>query len=343
MVSLNAAGVSTQRRIALVKPRFSTDEQAGHAVQLFDSVLWVFKGTTRWQIATVDDAEVVVVHHSEPPAHLETWQQAGKRIIKLSTDKTQHPADPYTLLYPFPAVQVLGMLERVDAELEGWRDEPVASLAATPSRESSDPWSLVESLRALRSLGNSALWLECKGERGVSLWMSGDGRRYFCDEGTAAALRTGSIDLSGLTPHKGAPPPSNFSPRPGQELFWFVTYHASATLAPWLEEKTSYRLLRWPDFGRVRANDELARTAQIRVVAALADAPASIAAVVVRTQTTVEHATRTMNALSSCGLIEPATAAIESTRPESPAPVHPGGLKKFLRNLRKHLGLGARR
>src|SRR5687768_8782107 len=80
MVSVNAAGASAQRRIALIKPRFSADEQAGHAVQLFDSVLWVFKGTTRWQITTVDDAQVVVVHHSEPVAHLENWQRAGKRI-----------------------------------------------------------------------------------------------------------------------------------------------------------------------------------------------------------------------------------------------------------------------
>lgn len=341
MVSVNAAAASAQRRIALVKPQFSTDEQAGHAVQLFDSVLWVFKGTTRWQIAPIDDAEVVVVHHSEPAAHLDTWQRAGKRIIQLSTDKAQHPAGPRTLLYPFPAVQVLSILEQMEAELEGWSDEPIVAPVSAPSPPGTDPWSFVESLRTLRSLGSSTLWLECKGARGVSLWVQGDGRRYVCDKATAAAIRTGALDLSGLTPSKSTPPPGNLAPRPAHELFWFATYHASAALAPWLQEQTFYRLLRWPDLGRVRASDELTRTAQIRICAALADTPASIAAVAARTQTAVEQATRTMNALASCGLIEPATATTEPARATDHTPVPPGGLKQFLRNLRRHLGLGA--
>jgi hypothetical protein len=344
MLSLNAADASTQRRIALVTPRFATDEQAGHAVQLFDSVLWVFKGTTRssWQLAADDDAQVVVVHHSEPTARLEAWRRAGKIVIKLSTDEPNHPADPYTLLYPFPAVQVLGLLERVAAEMDGESAAHVASPASNSNRPSSDPWSFVEALRTLRSLGNSTLWLECKGERGVSLWIRGDGNRYFCDDDTAAAIRAGTIDLSGLTLHKSAPPPDNVAPRPGLELFWFATCHASAALAPWLGEQTAYRLHRWPDFGLVRASDETVRAAQIRIVAALADAPSSIATLATRTQTPVEQVIRTINALASCALIEPATTRIEPARRPGHSHVPPGGLKKFLRNLRKHLRLGAR-
>jgi hypothetical protein len=343
MLSLNAAGASAQRRIALVKPRFATDEQAGHAVQLFDSVLWVFKGTTRssWQIAADDDAQVVVVHHSEPTARLDAWRSAGKIVIKLSTDETRHPAGSHTLLYPFPAVQVLGLLERVEAEMDGKSDAHISPAAATSNRQSSDPWSFVEALRTLRSVSNSTLWLECKGERGVSLWIRGDGSRYFCDNSTAAAIRAGTIDLSGLTLHKSAPAPDNVSPRSGLELFWFATYHASAALAPWLQETTAYRLLRWPNFGLVRASDETVRTAQIRIVAALADTPSSVVAVAARTQTPVEQVIRTMNALAGCALIEPATTTIEPSRQPGHAPVPPGGLKQFLRNLRKHLRLGA--
>lgn len=348
MVSLNAAGPGTQRRIALVKPRFATDEHAGHAVQLFDSVLWVFKGTTRstWLTAAADEAQVIVVHHSEPAAQVDAWTRAGKRVITLSTDQAKHPAGPYTLIYPFPAVQVLSLLERVEAELDGWSEPPdaapVPAPESSPRRPSSDPWSFVESLRTLRSLNNSTLWLECKGAQGISLWVRGDGRLYVCDKATAAAIRTGALDLSGLTPEKSTPPPENLSPRLGQELFWFATYHASAALAPWLEENTAYRLLRWPDFGYVRATDELVRTAQLRIVAALATAPAAVAAAASRTQIPVEQATRTMNALGSCQLIEPATSAVEPARGENHTPVPPGGLKQFLRNLRKHLGLGAR-
>ena len=38
---------------------------------------------------------------------------------------TGHPAGPRTLLYPFPAVQVLSILEHMEAELEGWSDEAI--------------------------------------------------------------------------------------------------------------------------------------------------------------------------------------------------------------------------
>lgn len=344
MVSVHAAGPSTQRRIALIKPRATSDEQAGHAVQLFDSVLWVFKGTTRssWQVAADDEAQVIVAHHSEPATRLDAWRGAGKIVITLSTDQTKHPAGPYTLLYPFPAVQVLGMLERVEAEIDGGIEEPVASPAPKANSSGTDPWSFVESLRTLRSLRDARLWLECESEQGVSLWIRGDGTRYFCDDATAASIRAGTIDLSNLAPRKSSPPLANLAARSGIELFWFATYHASASLAPWLDENTAYRLLRWPDFGRVRANDETLRTAQIRIVAALANAPASVATVATSTQSPLEQAARTMNALGSCGLIEPATSTIEPSREPSHAPLPPGGLKRFLRNMRKHLRLGGR-
>lgn len=348
MAAVHVAGASTQRRIALINPSFATDERARHAVQLFDSVLWVFKGTTRtsWLTAPADDAQVVVVHHSEPTPHLDAWRRAGKVVVQLSTDETNHPAGPHTLLYPFPAVQVLNLLERVEAEMDGDGSDTPAPPAAPPQRvgPSTDPWSFVEALRTLRTLGNSTMWLECKGERGISLWIQG-ANRYFCDGGTAAAIRDGSIDLSALTLQKGAPAPDNLPPRSRSELSWFAGYHASAALAPWLEQKTSYRLLRWPDFGRLRSGDEAVTTAQIRIVAALSEAPASPGQLATRTQTAIDVTTRTLNALASCGLVEPVVAATSARQPrrhnDTPSP--PGGLKQFLRNLRKHLRLGARR
>jgi len=344
MVAVNAACLSTSRRIALVKPRLAADEQAGHALQLFDSVLWVFKGTTRsnWLASEPHDAAVVIVHHSEPADQLDAWRRAGKVVVTLSTDEAQHPAGPRTLVYPFPAVQVLSMLERVEAEMDGGDiDAPAPSPLTPKTRDNDDPWSFVEALRTVRTLANSSMWLECKGDRGVSLCVRGDGARYFCDNDTAAAIRTGAVGLSGLTLQKSSAPPEDSTLRAGSELLWFSAHHASAALAPWLQEKTSYRLLRWPDLGRVRADDEATRTAQIRIIAALADAPASLAALAARTQMPVERATRIMNALSSCGLIEAAQIAAPST-PSRRRHTHDaaGGFKQFLRNLRKHLRLG---
>lgn len=341
---VNAAGTGPERRIALIQPRFATEEQAGHAVQLFDSVLWVFKGTTRssWVTSAADDAHVVIVHHSEPAAQLDAWRAAGKFIITLSTDERQHPAAPRTLVYPFPAVQVLRMLESVEAEMEGWEDNSAAQAptsVANIAPPGADPWSFVEALRTLRLANNANLWLACQGTNGPLLWIRGDGIRYCCDNGTARSIRTGDMTLSGVTPQKGSAPPRDLSPRPGIELFWFATYHADAALAPWLNREAMYRLIRWPDFGRVRPSDATLLTAQIRIVATLSAGAASIATLAARSQAPVEQVTRVVNALAACGLTEMVQTVSTPPRRETQVPTPAGGFKQFLRNLRKHLGM----
>lgn len=352
----SAPGSGPERRIALIKPQATEEDQAAHAVQLFDSVLWVFKGTTRssWVTTPADSADIVVVHHSEPAGNLERWRKEGKHIVVLSTDEKRHPAGPRTLVYPFPAVQVLSMLERVEAELDSGSTGQM--LASAPSvvatnlnkeravRAGADPWTFVEALRTLRTVNNASLWLVCKSTQGSFLWLQGDVSRYICDSETAAAIRAGTLDLSGQTLQKGTPPPGNLPSRPGEELFWFATYHASTSLAPWLNDKTPYRLVRWPDFGRVRATESSERTAQIRIVAALEAAPATLNKLAIDAQTTAEQTARTLNALASCALIEAASTAPTSPQSarvtEQHAPTPAGGLKRFLRNLRKHLSLG---
>jgi hypothetical protein len=346
----SAPGSGPERRIALIKPS-ANEEQASHAVQLFDSVLWVFKGTTRssWVTTPAASADIVVVHHSEPANNLARWRAEGKHIVVLSTDEKGHPAGPRTLVYPFPAVKVLSMLEHVEAEMESNTPAPpVAPVATAPikpraSGTNADPWSFVEALRTLRTVNNGTLWLMCKGPQGPFLWIRGDVGCYYCDGATAGAIRAGTLDLSGLSLQKGTPPPGNLPARLGEELFWFATYHASASLAPWLNDKTIYRLVRWPDLGRVRANDAAERTTQIRVVAAFAAGPSALGKLAARAQTNIDAAARTLNALASCALIEaaqPAPIAPKATRVESIVPTPVGGLKQFLRGMRKHLRLG---
>ncbi|MFC4310064.1 hypothetical protein ACFPN2_13315 [Steroidobacter flavus] len=294
-----APGSGPERRIALIKPS-ATEEQAGHAVQLFDSVLWVFKGTTRssWVTTPAAAADIIVVHHSEPAKNLARWRDEGKHIVVLSTDEKHHPAGPRTLVYPFPAVKVLSMLEHVEAEMESRVTVPPSAPATTApikpraSTSNADPWSFVEALRTLRTVNNSALWLMCKGPQGPFLWLRGDVGCYYCDAATAGAIRAGTLDLSGLSLQKGTPPPGNLPARPGAELFWFATYHASPSLAPWLNDKTVYRLLRWPDLGRVRATDATELTTQIRVVAALGAESLALGKLAARAQTNIEAAAR---------------------------------------------------
>ncbi len=354
--SSSAPGSGPERRIALIKPQATETEQAAHAVQLFDSVLWVFKGTTRsnWVTTPAVSAEIIVVHHSESDGNLERWRDQGKHIVVLSTDEKRHPAGPRTLVYPFPAVQVLSMLERVEAELDSGSisQMPAGSpsiIGANVTKErvakaGADPWAFVEALRTLRTVNNAGLWLVCKSAQGPFLWLQGDVSRYICDSATAAAIRAGTLDLSGLTLQKGAAPPGNVPSRPGEELFWFATHHASDSLAPWLNEKIPYRLVRWPDFGRVRSTDASERAAQIRIVAALEAAPATLSKLAAHAQATTDQTARALNSLASCALIEAASTV--SAAPPSPrvtqndAPAPAGGLKHFLRNLRKHLRLG---
>ncbi|MBL8265324.1 hypothetical protein [Steroidobacter sp.] len=348
----SSAGSGPERRIALIKPS-GGEEQAAHAVQLFDSVLWVFKGTTRsnWITTPAASADIVVVHHSEPANNLDRWTQQGKHIVVLSTDEKRHPAGPRTLVYPFPAVQVLSMLERVEAEMETRASTHTPTPAAPPpaplkekaSKAGADPWSFVEALRTLRTVNNGSLWLMCKGAQGPFLWLRGDVGRYVCDGATAAAIRADTLDLSGLALQKGTPPPGNLPARPGDELFWFATYHASTSLAPWLNDKTLYRLIRWPDFGRLRVADAVELTAQLRIVAALETGAATLGKLAAQAQASVDQVARTLNALASCALIEAAQVVSpppKATRTEPSAPTPTGGFKQFLRNMRKHLRIG---
>lgn len=350
----SASSAGPERRIALVRPEASDTEKATHAVQLFDSVLWVFKGTTRstWVTTPSTAAQIIVVHHSEPAGNLERWRNEGKQIVVLSTDEKRFPAGPRTLVYPFPAVQVLSMLERVEEELEsgptGLTQAVSTGIAGTTpgSDRGADAWSFVEALRTLRSVNNADSWLVCRSAQGPFLWLRGDVSRYVCESATAAALRAGTLALSGFTLEKATAPPGNLPSRAGEELLWFATYHASTSLAPWLNDKTLYRLVRWPDFGRVRAPNPGERTAQIRVVAALEANPATLNKLAAQAQTTVAQTARALNALYSCALIESApTAPTPAPAPpmrviENTAPTPAGGLKKFLRNLRKRLSLG---
>jgi hypothetical protein len=345
----HSPAIRSERRIALVKPAIDAEDSAALAMKLLDSMLWVFKGTTQsnWNVSTAERAQVVVVYHDEPAQRIARWRNEGKLIVVIGTDAAASPISPYSLIYPFPTIQVLSLLERLDAELDsGARvaggagsSFPVGTVDTVDSDEG-DPWSFVEALRTLRLVNNADLWLVGKGSAGPLLWLQGDGSRYCCDPATARAIRMGTRNLSGLTLQKAAPP-AGLDPRPGSELAWFEGYHASARIAPWLSERATYRLTRWPDLGRVHPDDPALRAAQIRLLAALDAEPATLAELATRTRTSPEVAVRTLNALAGCELVEIApTAAPGAARTQPVSAALAGRLRQFLRNMRRHLGLG---
>ena len=336
-----STAVPAARHIALVKPSTATDELVDHALQLFDSMLWVLRGTMRseWKLSQPVEADVIVVHHAESATRIDEWRSKGKVIVVLSTNAKSAAAHEHTLIYPFPAAQVVSLLERLDSQLSG---DAASNAPRTTSKTRSladatdSQWAFVDAIRTLRSARNSDLWLEIRdSERGL-MCVRGDGEWYQARDEVRQSLRQGTLPHLGLFLDKAVVLPPGTTTR-GDELAWFAGYHASTTLAPWLVEKTVYRLKRWPDFGLLRAPDALQMATQLRVVAALDAQPAAFVELSRRARTHREHTARTLNALSVCGFLEEVPAHASIGRTEYQAPQAAGGLRQLFRNLRKHL------
>ena len=326
------------RRIALVKPASVVEEKITHALQLFDSILWAFQGTTRpiWTLVAPEAAEVIVVHEGNPDERIPAWRAAGKLIVEISV--RDNPSPPPALVYPFRAAQALALLERLDGQLnsQGAPQEANPGPHAGVEPRSHEPWSFVETLRTIAEVQNSEAWLVARDAKVPCLWLRADGALYAAEQATVQGIRRGTLNLAGLNLQKGARPEGGPRSRAGTELSWFAAYHASAGLAPWLKPAARYRVTRWPNFGLIRP-----LPSHIRVAAALASAPASAGEVAARASVSIEEATRTLNALAVSNVLVAVAgeeASVPTPRVSAVAPRV--GFGAFLSNVRRHLGLG---
>ena len=322
-------------------PASGGDNKILRAMQLFDSMLWAVKGTTRstWTPAPPDVADVIVVHQDDHDERIAAWKAHGKLLVEIVTEGGSDRTASHALVYPFRVTQAVVLLERLDVELNS--ADAVRRAASQPpdspiSHDGVDPWGFVETLRTLREVQNSEGWLVGREGRVPVLWLKSDGTAYLAEPSTVQAIRLGILDLSRLKLRATAPPHDGPSPRAGVELSWFAGYHASNQLAPWLKPAASYRVGRWPNFGLIRPS-----SSHIRITAALAAAPADLGQLAARTHTSMEEAIRTLNALAACDTITVVESDV-TPAPKSPrVSVQPrGGFTSFLRKLRKHLGLG---
>jgi hypothetical protein len=317
------------RRIALVKPASVADEKVTHALQLFDSILWAFQGTSRtsWTVVTPDAADVIVVYEADPDQRISVWRAQGKLIVELAVAEPTSAA----LVYPFRAAQALALLERLDTQLKAQSEAP-----APKADVAVDPWSFVETLRTIREVQNSEAWLLARDGKVASLWLRADAGVYAAEHATVQAIRRGTLKLANLTVEKSPFPEGGPTPRAGTELSWFAAYHASPELAPWLNAATRYRVTRWPNFGLIRP-----LPSHIRVAAALASTPARPDEIATRANVSAEEAIRTLNALAAANVVVAAEPEVVPVRKAAAPAVQPrGGLGSFLRNVRKHLGMG---
>lgn len=335
-----------QRRIALVagaESPDSGDERAQHAMRLLDTMLWVLKGTTResWATATPHEADIVVVHRGSDPALAANWKARGKLVVEIANEGDVADDDEHVLAYPFPATRVLALLEKLSARLSGNAAAPPVQIqpALTPvSRMSGDRWALSEALRTLREVRNDSMWMVARDGEAPVVWLRGDGSAYFAMDSLVQSLRTDSTLTTRLELRDGYPPPKvRVSERPGVELFWFTGFHAGEILAPWLNATRCYRVTSWPDFGLIRPE-----AAVLRVVALLAAEPLDLARLAARARVTIAFASRVLNALSLCEVLvaaDPVPANQGKAPTSSLAPA--GGIARFLRRIRSHLGLEA--
>lgn len=325
------------RRIALVKPASVAEEKVTHALQLFDSILWAFQGTTRstWTLAPPEEAEVIVVYQGDPDQRISDWRTSGKLVVEFAVTESPTAA----LVYPFRAAQALALLERLDIQLNSpgeaqSGEQPAATVADT---RKVDPWSFVETLRTIREVQNSEAWLVARDGKVPYLWLRADGAMYAAEQSTIQAIRRGTLNLARLNLQKSALPEGGPTPRAGAELSWFAAYYASAELAPWLKPTTRYRVTRWPNFGLIRP-----LPSHIRVAAALASMPARPDEIATRAHVSAEEAIRALNALAVANVVVAVDTDVASVEKVAPPTVEPrGGFVSFLRNVRKHLGLGA--
>ena len=327
------------RRIALLKPAVADDERVAHALQLLDSILWAFQGTTHsnWTIAAADVADVFVVHEQDSDARIASWKEQGKPVIRIVTDRRPVTVAPDVLVYPFRPAQVLALLEQLDARLTSGDAPAAPEPADPPSASPEDPWSFVESLRTLRSVQNSEAWLVARDGRTPILWLRGDAVTYIADPGTVQAIRRGSLRLSRLSLQKGTQPADAPAARSGMELSWFAGFHASDKLLPALQGSARYRIARWPNFGLIRP-----LPSQMRIAASLASVAADLGEISTRAAVPTEEVARTLNALHTCGVLLAVKPEDPVTTPAKRAVHEPRtGFAKFLSGIRKHLGLGA--
>jgi len=310
-------------------------------------MLWAFRGTTRsnWVISSPDDSDVVVWHRNTQDDRLVTWRSNGKLLVEIVTSELRGsgPTEPTELHYPFRAATALTLLEQLDDQIT--LNETSAPLRAklqttdtlNVALQGFDDWAFVEGLRGHGGEHASNQWLAAYSPQAHVLWAKPSEGIYLAEQPVVNAMRDGQLVPAEMRLLPGEQPPASLHSRPILELLWFSAYHAASQLAPWLSDTVPYRLARWPNFGVIRP-----AATPLRIAAALAADELDVGQLAKRMAITPQEAARNMNALSVCESLVPGSSKVAAiTRAVLPIINPKGGFVSFLRNVRKHLGLGA--
>jgi len=286
------------------------------ASRAFRSMLGIVQGraAAHWQLTEPAQADVVLT----PPGHDGTAATA-KAVVYVVEERNAWLDAPFVLRHPFRVMQLLSLLDAIATQLQS--TSPQKRTGATVAVNA-------QSLRQLLAQGNLSRWHVAEDTQGERLWVGAHAAA--AAPAALAALKTGRFRPGGFVPATGEPDAACAS-MPRQDAAWYIGYHATPDLAPWLSAHSAYRLLRWPDFGRIAPAPSM-----LRLSAAAATAAMTPAALAAATQLPAAEVNRFLAAASLAGLL--AAAPRSELAPRTPH-ASPGSWTRLLGGLRRRLGM----
>jgi hypothetical protein len=160
---------------------------------------------------------------------------------------------------------------------------------------------------------------------GGQLWL--DNEYVMAGASTLQRLRDEPMDISAFA-SSPIPPPSDAARCAVTDLGWHLGWHGTGQMPPWLDERESYRLRRWPDFGRLGVQPMM-----LELCAQAAAHPVTHAELVQRSGCSPAQAYRFLAAASLAGWL----VAQRQAQPRAPSTVRSSGWARLVEQLRRHL------
>lgn len=307
--------------------RLTIADVGSDAAHAFRSMLDVLVGrmSCAWELVdSIHDADVVVT--GDPGRLVPPPALNGKRIVAISesVDVRLRQYTPYVLTHPFRVMQVLAILDEVAEDLK----RPELHIVRGPEIGC---WDFAESVRALAGGIASLTWHRAHTTEGGEVLVTGNLQGFACEGGVYEQVRSGSTRLSRLSVATMQGIAARYVRRPFAELLWHNAWHASTTLAPWLDSGACFRIREWPDFGVIAPTRQ-----QLQLVAAMAHRAFSRAQLTRLAEAETSEVDRLLNALSLCDLLGVEKNLAAPGRAAAPLP---GFLRVALGSLRRSLKL----
>lgn len=274
------------------------------------------RAAAAWKLSALEKADVLLAHADSDSAVLSRWNASGKPMILVIDDRGNWPTAPFVLRHPFRVMQLLAILDDVAAST--LRNN-------LPVREGRAGWATAESLRRIVNNPGERGWYIARCSDGSCVWLHD--QQAYTAPATLARIRAGQLQ-PGVFQSTSEQPEDGSIAFATSDLAWSVGMQTPAELAPWLKPDTSYRLRRWPDFGRLEVSQEL-----IELAADLAGSGQKPYGLARRSNRDASHVHRFLAATSLAGQLQQATVESATSAPAGRS----FGWTRFVSDLCRHL------